>query len=172
MVDVTRKGSEVAGLHGGVLSQGAVAGPVGQPEHPLADGEPVVAYPNSTTTPDRSWPGTLGVRSRPERSAHVVGQSSSPRVPGGMGPHDDIVLGGVGVGDVRQGEPTDAGISVSNGYGLHDSIFPKGQRLGAKENMWPIRAMVLMLTLGPDAWRLEPSPRSLLAVSHRDGKES
>ena len=41
---------------------------------------PVVPYPNSTTTPDSSWPGTLGVRSRPARSTHVVDQSSSPGV--------------------------------------------------------------------------------------------
>ena len=39
VVDVSRKRSEVAGLHRGVLGQGAVAGPVGQSEHPLADGE-------------------------------------------------------------------------------------------------------------------------------------
>jgi hypothetical protein len=40
-----------------------------------------------------------------------------------MDPHDDIVLGGVGVGHVRQGESTDAGIAVANGDGLHDSSF-------------------------------------------------
>src|SRR5579871_6644403 len=39
-----------------------------------------------------------------------------------MDPHDDIVLGSVGVGHVRQGQSTDAGIAVSNGDGLHDSI--------------------------------------------------
>jgi hypothetical protein len=30
---------------------------------------------------------------------------------------------GLGEGHVRQGESTDAGIAVSNGDGLHDSIF-------------------------------------------------
>jgi hypothetical protein len=40
-----------------------------------------------------------------------------------MDPHDDIVLAGLGVGPVRQGESTDAGIAVSNGDRLHDSIF-------------------------------------------------
>jgi hypothetical protein len=43
-----------------------------------------------------------------------------------MDPHDDIVLAGVGVIHVRQGEPTHAGIAVSNGDGLHDSIFLYG----------------------------------------------
>ena len=28
------------------------------------------------------------------------------------------------------------------------------------------------VTLGPGAWRLEPSPGALSAISHRDGKES
>ena len=41
---------------------------------------PVVPYPSSTTTPDSSWPGTLGVRSRPARSTQVDDQSSSPGV--------------------------------------------------------------------------------------------
>jgi hypothetical protein len=43
-----------------------------------------------------------------------------------MDPNDDIVLGGVGVGDVRQGQSTDAGIAVSNCDGLHDSFLPWG----------------------------------------------
>jgi hypothetical protein len=40
-----------------------------------------------------------------------------------MDPHDDVVLGGVRVGHLRQGEPTHASIAVSNGDGLHDSII-------------------------------------------------
>ncbi len=36
-----------------------------------------------------------------------------------MDAHDDVVLGGVGVGHVRYGEPTDTGMAVSNGDGLH-----------------------------------------------------
>ena len=36
-----------------------------------------------------------------------------------MHPHDDVVLGGVGVGHLRQGESTDAGGAVSNSDGLH-----------------------------------------------------
>jgi hypothetical protein len=40
-----------------------------------------------------------------------------------MDPHDDIVLGGVRVRHVREDEPSDTGISVSNGDGLHDTIL-------------------------------------------------
>lgn len=39
--------------------------------------------------------------------------------PRGMHPHDDIVLSGMGVGHVREGEPTDTRVTVSNGDGLH-----------------------------------------------------
>jgi len=39
VVDAGRKRGQVAGLHRGVLSQRPVAGPVGQPEHPLAHGQ-------------------------------------------------------------------------------------------------------------------------------------
>jgi hypothetical protein len=41
---------------------------------------PVVPYPSSATTPGSSCPGTLGVRSRPARLVHVVGQFSFPEV--------------------------------------------------------------------------------------------
>ena len=47
-----------------------------------------------------------------------------------MDAHDDIVHGGVGIWQVCRGRPTDAGIAVSNGDGLHDSIFLAGQRSG------------------------------------------
>ncbi len=80
VIDVSRKGSEVARLHCAVFGQGAVASPVAQAEYPLAHTRPVVPYPSSTTTPDSSWPGTLGVRSRPVRSTQVPDQSSSPGV--------------------------------------------------------------------------------------------
>jgi hypothetical protein len=39
-----------------------------------------------------------------------------------MNAHGDLVLARLGVGQVGQGESTDAGIAVSNGYGLHDTI--------------------------------------------------
>jgi hypothetical protein len=38
-----------------------------------------------------------------------------------MHPYDDVVLGGVRVGQIGQGESADAGIAVSNGDGLHGS---------------------------------------------------
>jgi hypothetical protein len=37
-----------------------------------------------------------------------------------MDPHDDVILGGVRVGHVRQGQSTDANTAVSNGDGFHD----------------------------------------------------
>jgi hypothetical protein len=37
--------------------------------------------------------------------------------------HDDIILGGVRVGHVRQGQSTDARGAVSNGDGFHDVIL-------------------------------------------------
>jgi hypothetical protein len=40
-----------------------------------------------------------------------------------MDPHDDIVLGGVGIGHVRQREATDTGSTISNSDGLHDIAF-------------------------------------------------
>ena len=36
-----------------------------------------------------------------------------------MHSYDDVVLGRVRVGHIRQGESTDAGIAVLNGDGLH-----------------------------------------------------
>jgi hypothetical protein len=38
-----------------------------------------------------------------------------------MNLHDDIVLRGVWIRDVRQGKSADAGSPVSNGDGLHES---------------------------------------------------
>jgi hypothetical protein len=37
--------------------------------------------------------------------------------------HDDIVLDGVWIGNLRDGKSTDAGIAVSNGNGLHHTVF-------------------------------------------------
>jgi hypothetical protein len=36
--------------------------------------------------------------------------------------HDDIVLDGVWIGNLREGKPTDAGIVVSNGNGFHHTV--------------------------------------------------
>jgi hypothetical protein len=45
VVDVSRKGSEVAGLHCAVFGQGAVASPVAQAEYPLAHTEACGSVP-------------------------------------------------------------------------------------------------------------------------------
>jgi hypothetical protein len=47
-----------------------------------------------------------------------------------MDPHDDIILGGVRVGHVRQGQSTDAGTAVSNGDGFHDISIPAAKIAG------------------------------------------
>lgn len=121
--DISRVGSEVAGLHRGVLGQGAVAGPADQSEHPLADGRAggSVPYLNDDTRQLVAGharrpvaPGAVGPRSRPVQLA-----AGEPR---GLDPHDVIVLGGVGVGHVRPGESTNADIAVSYGDGFHDRL--------------------------------------------------
>jgi hypothetical protein len=38
-----------------------------------------------------------------------------------MDPYEDVVLGGVRLGHIGKGKSTDAGVAVSNGYGLHGS---------------------------------------------------
>ncbi len=76
-VDVAGQWREVAGLHGDVLSECAVAIPVRQAEHPLADRQPrgAIAQPVITTgqlMAENRWrPVTKG------RSVQVEGQSSS-----------------------------------------------------------------------------------------------
>jgi hypothetical protein len=80
VADIGRERSEVAGLRRGVLGQGAVAGPAGQYEHPLAGGQASGSASQFGDDARESCSGTLGVRSRPARSAHVAGQSSSPGV--------------------------------------------------------------------------------------------
>ena len=42
--------------------------------------------------------------------------------------HHDIVMGGLGVGQVLKGETTDAGLAISNGDCLHDCTFLLGTR--------------------------------------------
>lgn len=63
-----------------VLGQRAVAGPISQSEHPLAYGEAGGPVPQLNDDARQLAAGTLGVRSCPARSTHVVGQSSPPRV--------------------------------------------------------------------------------------------
>jgi hypothetical protein len=124
VVDVRRKRSEVAGFHCAVLGQGAVAGPVGQPEHPLADGE---AGSSVSQLSDDTRQLMAGHARRPVAPG-AVGPCCGPvqlagRETRGMDPHDDIIPGGVRVGQVRQGQPADTGIAVLNGDGFHEIRF-------------------------------------------------
>ena len=122
---------EVAGLHRGVLGQRAVAGPVGQSEHPLADGEAGGSVAELDDDTRQLVPG----HARCPVAAGAVGPRCRPvELAGGeargVDPHDDVVLGGVGVGQVGQGEPADAGVTVSDGDGSHVRSFPGCQGLG------------------------------------------
>ena len=103
VVDVSREWGEVAGLHRGVLGQGAVAGPVGQPEYALADGEAGGAVPQLD---DDTRQVVSGHARRPVVASAVGPRSRPVQLPRGeprsMHPHDDIVLGRMGVGNFRQ----------------------------------------------------------------------
>jgi hypothetical protein len=124
VVDVRREWGEVAGLHRAVLGEGAVAGPVGQSEHPLADGQAGGAV---AQLDDDTGQLVAGHARRPV-AVGAVGPCCRPvrlsrGEPRGMHLHDDVVLGGVGVGNFRQGESADVGVTVSNSDGLHGSFL-------------------------------------------------
>ena len=64
------------------------------------------------------------MRSRPARSVQVAGPVElAGGEAGGVDAHDDVVLGGVRIGQVGQGEPADTGVTVSYGDGLHVGSF-------------------------------------------------
>ena len=120
VVDVGRERGEVAGLHRGVLGQRSVAGPVGQAEHPLADGEAGGAVAELDDDAGQLVPGHAGC----PVAAGAVGPRAGPvelagGEAGGVHAHDDVVLRGVGVGQVGQGEAADTGVAVAYGDGLH-----------------------------------------------------
>jgi hypothetical protein len=60
-------------------------------------------------------PGAVNPRCRPIQLA-----GGEPR---SMDFHHDVVLAGLGVGHVRQGESTNAAIAISNRDCLHDSVL-------------------------------------------------
>ena len=124
VVDVGGERGEVAGLDGGVFGQRAVAGPVGEAEHPLTDGEAGGAVAQLDDDSGQFVPGNAGRAV----TAGPVGPGGGPLEfaggeAGGVDAHDDVVLGGVGIGQVGQGEPTDTGVAVSYGDGLHVGSF-------------------------------------------------
>ena len=111
---------EVACLDSGVFGQRAVAGPVGEAEDPLADGEAGGAVAQLDDDSGQFVPGNAGRAV----TAGPVGPGCGPlEFAGGetcgVDAHDDVVLGGVRIGQVGQGEPADAGVAVSYGDGLH-----------------------------------------------------
>ncbi|BBJ37767.1 hypothetical protein SSPO_004850 [Streptomyces antimycoticus] len=120
VVDVSRQRGEVAGFHRDVLGERAVAGPVGQAEHPLADAQAGGAESQLFDDTGQLVPG----HARRPVVACAIGPRGGPvQLSGGdargVYPHDDVVLGRVGVGHVRQGQPGETGVTVSHGDGLH-----------------------------------------------------
>lgn len=124
MVDVRRQRREIAGLHRDVLGQRAVAGPVSQAEHPLADTQAGGAEPQLFDDTRQFVPG----HARRPVAACAIGPRARPvQLSGGdargVYPHDDVVLGRVGVGHVRQGQPGETGVTVSDSDGLHNGPY-------------------------------------------------
>ena len=114
------RGAEVACLDGGVLGQRAVAGPVGEAEDPLADGQAGGAVAQFDDDSGQFVPGN----GRRAVTAGPVGPCGGPLEfaggePGGVHFHDDVVFGGVRVGQVDQGQAADTGVTVLHGYRLH-----------------------------------------------------
>ena len=94
-------GGEVAGLHGGVLGQRPVAGPVGQPEHPLAHGQAggavaqLADHTRQLVSGHARGPvaaGAIGPRARPVQLSRGE--------PGRVDPYDHVVFGCMGGRDV------------------------------------------------------------------------
>ena len=98
MVDAGWQRREVARLNRHVLRERAVAGPVGQPEHSLADGQacgPVAERRNDTRhlVPGHTrYPVPTGTISPSPGPGQLPGGE-----PSGVHAHDDVVLGGVRV---------------------------------------------------------------------------
>ena len=127
MVDARWQRREITRLDRHVLRKRAVAGPVGQPEHSLPDGQaggPVAQFGDDTR---HLVPGHAR---RPVPAAAI---SPRPRPgqlpwgePSGMHAHDDVVLGGVRVWQVRQGQPSQTSVAVADGDGLQRLFLSDG----------------------------------------------
>ncbi|MBE1609077.1 hypothetical protein HEB94_005925 [Actinopolymorpha pittospori] len=120
VVDVGREGSEVASLHRGVFGQGSVTGPVGQAEHPLAHAETRGSVAELDHDAGQIVPGDAGC----PVAAGAIGPRGRPvELSGGeargVHAHDDVVLRGVGVGHVGQGQAADTRVTVPHGDRSH-----------------------------------------------------
>ena len=113
MVDVDRQRCEITGFYRGVLRQRAVAGPVGQPEHPLTDAQSGCAVPQLNHDPGQIVAG----HARCAVTTRAIGPGVWPvKLIGyetrGVYPHDDIVRGRLGVGQVCQRQASDTGLTI------------------------------------------------------------
>lgn len=138
MLDAHWQRREVARLDRHILRQGAVARPIGQPEHSLADGQagsPVAQLGDNTR---HLVPGharcpvpAATISPRPRPGQLPTGERS------GMHAHDDVVLGSVRVRQVRQGQPSRTSVTVADGDGLHSNFLSDG---GASVSMGAVLA--------------------------------
>lgn len=97
MVDVRRQRCEIAGLHGDVFRERAVARPVREPEHPLTDTQKCGAVPQLNHDARQLVAG----HTRCPVAARTVDPSVRPvelaaREARGVHPHDDVVVGRLG----------------------------------------------------------------------------
>ncbi len=120
VVDVGGERGEVAGFHGDVLGERAVAGPVGQSEDALSDGE----AGRSVAEFRHHARYLVAGHARGAVAAGAVGPARGPvelssGESRGVHPQDDVVLGGVGMGQVFQGQSHDPGFAVPDGDGSH-----------------------------------------------------
>jgi hypothetical protein len=124
VVDIRGKRREVASRHGGVFGQRAVASPVDESEHPLADGEA----------------GRSIAQLDDDTRQLVAGHGRRPVVPAAIDPgcwplqlargeagrmdlHDDIVLARLRAGQLRQGEAASTRLAIASGNRFHDSFI-------------------------------------------------
>ena len=113
MVDVHRQRCEITGFHSGVLRERAVASPVGEPEHPLTDAQKCGAV----TQLNHDARQLVAGHARCPVTTRAVDPGVRPvKLPGcetrGVYPHDDVVVGRLGVGQVRQRQASDTGVTI------------------------------------------------------------
>ena len=153
MVDFGRQRRKVTRLDCHEFGQRAIVAPVGDPEDSLPDsqtGGPITQLDNH--------PGDL-----------VAGNGRRPVTPGPVGPgarpvefargeacrvhpHDDVVLGSVGVGHPRQRQPVDTGSAVTRDDRLHRLHCACRRALGWRRESRDVTScgssMVIMSTPG------------------------
>ncbi len=120
VVDVGGQRGQIAGLDGGVLGQGSVTGPVRHAEDVLADRQSGRAVAQLLHHPRQLVSGHAGG----PRAAGAVGPGRrpvefAPREAGGVHPYNDVVLGGVRIGQFGERESLDTRVGVVDGDGAH-----------------------------------------------------